>query len=387
MTHRRTLAVLASALLGLIVPAAALASGVPAPTGGAGAPTSARAGLLCTVDDPRLAESSGLAVLPDGSLVSHNDSGDDARYLVLDRSCTVVADHRLRGISAFDWEDMAAGPGPDGVPSLWFADTGDNAGQRTKPAVVVVPQPGSGTKGTSTDAGAMKYQLGYPVPGIDVETLLVDPLGRGFALVSKNPLGRASVLVPGGALDAGRVTAMVEVAQIALSPTGTPGGPGTGLRALASQVAVTGGDISPAGDRLVLRTYTDAYAWTLDTAASTLRSALVTALALDPVVTRLAPTEQGEAIAIDLDGQSWLTTTEGRPTPVGLVAVPVAPAPAATGDAGSSAAGLESSAAADLPASSLPDLPTTVFAVLGVLLGAFVLTGVLARTVGGRRQR
>lgn len=387
MTLRPALAVLAAALLGLAGPTAAAGSTLSSSSAPAvsSVPSSSPAGggELCTVDDSRLKESSGLAVLPDGSLVSHNDSGDEARYLVIDRTCDVVAQHRLRGISAFDWEDAAAGPGPDGEPSLWFADTGDNKGQRTQPAVVVVAEPDPTETGTITDRGAVKYQLTYPVPGIDVETLLVDPLGRGFALVSKSAFGQASVLVPSGALDAEGVTAMLDVAQVSLAPTGTPGGPASGLGALAAQVAVTGGDISPAGDRLVLRTYTDAYAWVLDPTATSLRAALVAALATDPVTVPLAPTGQGEAIAFDTDGGSWLTTTEGRPTPIGRVMVPPAPTPSAsptpTPEAGASAG--------DLPASGLPDTPTLVLAVLGVLLGAFVVTSVLARTVGGRVRR
>ena len=32
----------------------------------------------------------------------------------------------VAGAGALDWEDIAVGPGPDGTPWIWVADTGDN---------------------------------------------------------------------------------------------------------------------------------------------------------------------------------------------------------------------------------------------------------------------
>ena len=99
---------------------------------------------------------------------------------------------------------------------------------------------------------------------------------------------------------------LTEVASFRLTPSGTPGGPVGPV----GQVSVTGADISPDAERVVVRTYTDAYEWVVrdgDVAA---------AFAGEPTRTALPETEQGEAIAYDTDGRSWVTTSEGNGAPV-----------------------------------------------------------------------
>jgi hypothetical protein len=105
---------------------------------------------------------------------------------------------------------------------------------------------------------------------------------------------------------------LTKVGSVRLTPTGTAGGPA----GVAGQVSVTGADISPRADRLVVRTYTDAYEWAVpggDVAA---------ALEGDPTRTALPESEQGEGIAYDTDGRSWVTTSEGPGAAVHRIARP-----------------------------------------------------------------
>ena len=75
----------------------------------------------CTVDDPRLAELSGLAVVADG-LWAMADGGRRVQLHRLDPDTCAVVESRTATVDPYDAEDLAAGP--DG--SLWVGDTGDN---------------------------------------------------------------------------------------------------------------------------------------------------------------------------------------------------------------------------------------------------------------------
>jgi hypothetical protein len=73
----------------------------------------------------------------------------------------------------------------------------------------------------------------------------------------------------------------------------------------------TGGDISPDGTRVVVRTYLKAYEWKRPPGATwsqVWRS--------KPTVFALPQTQQGEAICYGLDGQSLFTTSEKLPAPL-----------------------------------------------------------------------
>ena len=128
--------------------------------------------------------------------------------------------------------------------------------------------------------------------------------GRLF-VVTKSYTGTSAVYAAPARLGPGLNT-LTRVASFQTRPTGTAGGPAGPL----GQLSTTGGDVSPAADRVVVRTYTDAYEWVVpggDVAA---------AFAGTPTVTALPETGQGEAIAYDSDGRSWVTTSEGRGAPV-----------------------------------------------------------------------
>jgi Esterase-like activity of phytase len=248
---------------------------------------SARA--LCTIRDQRIDESSGLAASGD-RLWTVNDGGSRLRVFELSRSCRVLRTIEA-GIDPYDVEDLARAV--DGT--LWLADTGDNALNRSTVAVERLRPDGSATR----------YRLTYPDGPHDAEALLLTPSGQLF-VATKEPL-TSDVYTPSGPLSAARPTPLRKVASTGFLPTGTAGGPvGT-----AGQVVVTGGAVSPDGRTVVLRTYTDAYVWAApdgDVAAAIASG--------QPRRIPLPPTAQGEAVAFTPDGRSLLTSTEGVPAPV-----------------------------------------------------------------------
>ncbi|HEX6696449.1 MAG TPA: hypothetical protein VF080_06625 [Solirubrobacteraceae bacterium] len=248
-----------------------------------------RARITGRVADASANELSGLVrsrSRPD-LLWSHDDSGAGPVLFGLRADGRVEARPTVTGAQAVDWEDIAAGPGPDGRALLYVGDIGDNASRRTSVDVYRVPEPPLGAAAT---APAARLRLRYPDRAHDAEALLVDPLRGDLVMVTK-------------ALGAGRAYR---------APARLPAGSRTTLRrgpAIALTL-VTAGDVSADGRIVVLRGYDRLAVW-----ARHGREPLMTTLRRSPCLspTSLAGEGQGEAIALDRRGASFATVAEGSP--------------------------------------------------------------------------
>ena len=192
----------------------------------------------CAVDDPRLVELSGLAVVG-GGLWAMADGGRRVELLRLDPDTCAVIGRRTADVDPYDAEDLAAAP--DG--SMWVGDTGDNERRRATVALIVVPARGA----------PELHRLTYPDGPHDAEALLVD--ARGVPTIVTKEIGAAGIYRPEGALTGAGPVPLVHVEDLVLPSSDTPGGPigGFGSR------TVTGGAISADGRVVALRTYTDAW--------------------------------------------------------------------------------------------------------------------------------
>lgn len=256
--------------------------------------------VLFHLRDPTLTESSGLAVGTGGVLYTHEDSGSPPQFEALDKAGRTVTTYRVPGVRAVDWEDMARAPDEQGRSCLWFADTGDNRGNRSEVAVVRVrePQP-TGNPGATTGPATV-FRLAYPDGPHDAEALLVSPRTGRLWLVTKSVFGAAVYQAP--VLQAGPLLRLHRVASLDLGLTGTAGGPAGPI----GQVLVTGGAVAPDGRRVALRTYTDLYEWPAT------GDDLGAALAGQPTRTPLAASPQGESVTYRNDGRAVLVGSEGR---------------------------------------------------------------------------
>lgn len=269
---------------------------------------------LCTVDDERLDELSGLAVDAAG-LWGIADDGRRVEIHRLDRAdCGVVATRTAR-IDPRDTEDLAVGP--DGA--LWVADIGDNERERDTVAVIVVP----------AGREPRLHRLTYPDGRHDAEALLVDAAGRPV-IVTKDASRPAGIYRTEGPPAGERPTPLVRVGELVLPESSTEGGP---LGGLGSRV-VTGAAATADRGVVAVRTYTDAWLYPAPDGD------VVAALAgpgARPVRVPLPGEPQGEAIAFDADG-TLLSGSEARGGEPGeLRAVPGAAALA--GGAGAELAG------------------------------------------------
>jgi len=334
-------AALAVALGGLLTLCTAGAAAAEAADAAPYGPPSTR----CEITDERLPELSGLAGAGD-AMLAMNDGGDSAQVYVLDGACA-VGDVRTAPIDPYDPEDLALAA--DGT--VWLADIGDNLQERQTVALIALRPDGS--------SGLTR--LTYPDGAHDAEALLLAPDGTPY-IVTKEVLGASSVYRPDAPLADGATVPMTRVMELGFTLTGTPGGP----VGRAGQLLVTGGAVSADGQRIALRTYTDAYVWPLT------GSDVAGALAGAPVRVPLPEAPQGEAITFAANDRDLLVAGEGVPGPVTLIP--------ASGDLAPAAA----SASTDAGTSAL-ELPHRVTPLTAGLIAAVAAT--LLVWIGGRFRR
>ena len=259
--------------------------------------------LLGRIDDPDIDESSGLVASRrnPGRLWTHNDSGDDPVVYCLDGQARMCGVWRVTGAEAFDWEDIAAGPGPRaGEPYLYVGDIGDNIDQRSQIVVYRVLEPtvgGPGPVGTKAaptpTEKADGLRLRYPDGPHNAEALLVHPVTGDVYVVTKDPRG-AGVYKAAAPVDPATVTTLARLATLRF------GGD-----------VVTGGDVSPDGTRVALCTYSGGEELVLPAWGP-----FDGIWSEPPAPVTLGPRLQGESIAYRLDGRALLTTSEIYPSPL-----------------------------------------------------------------------
>ncbi|MGV3723867.1 MAG: hypothetical protein ACO1SX_23465, partial [Actinomycetota bacterium] len=153
---------------------------------------------------------------------------------------------------------------------------------------------------------AVKFDIRYADGPHDAETLLCDPATGRIFIVTKS-LRSSGVYASKGRLRTNLPNVLTKVSWVRFRSL-----PAT-TSALSDQLGrllATGGDISPNGDRMVVRTYTDAYEWKIaggDVAG---------AFRARPTQLPLPDSPQGEAAAYRTDGGAILFSSEKRNAPV-----------------------------------------------------------------------
>lgn len=263
---------------------------------------------LAVLEDPAVEESSGIVASRrnPGLFWTHNDSGDGPYLYAFDRAGRRRGVWRVRGAKSRDWEDIAAGPGPErGRPYLYVGDIGDNERKREEVVVYRVAEPevtpadeqAGGRDAPQTEA-AEAIRLKYPDGRHNAEALLVHPLTGDLYVVTKTTAA-AGVYKLAAPFTASAVNTLARVAEVKVP--GLFGG------------LVTGGDISADGRRVVLCDYVNAYELSLpgDSAGS-----FDSVWGRPPLLIELGEREQGEAVCYGADGGAVYATSEKRPAPL-----------------------------------------------------------------------
>ncbi|MDX6210658.1 MAG: hypothetical protein QOE24_3049 [Frankiales bacterium] len=277
--------------------------------------------VLFHLADPRIAESSGIAeaTREPGVWFTHNDSGDPARFFALGPTGRTLATYVVDNAANIDWEDMAAARSPTGVPTLWFADTGDNQQPRASVEVYAVPEPGvyPGLHGTTVHVRAVGYRFRYPDGAHDAEALLVDPHTARIYIATKSYDGVTEVYAGPAAPADQRLNEMTLLTTLDWYPAHAE----PTLIDVPGALATTGGAFSADGRTLVLRTYTDAYLFHVDGPGP---EALKAGLSGERLRLRLPRQPQGEGICFRRDGKALVVSSERVGSAVDQVVLPAA---------------------------------------------------------------
>lgn len=243
---------------------------------------------------PPVVELSGLvASRAQPVLYAHNDSGDSARFFALSATDgALLQEFSVTGATNVDWEDLALGPCTTGT-CLYLGDIGDNRKVRTNYAVYRVPEPvvQAGAAVASVPAERIPYE--YPNgEKHNAEALLAEPTSGRLYIITKEDLGQPSLvfrfpaaLVAGAPVTLERVTALPV-------PTG-------------SDPQLTGADVSPCGDAVLVRLYNRLLLFTVPEGGA-FEDAFSAPFTQVPV----AQEPQGEAVAFSADGRALFTASE-----------------------------------------------------------------------------
>lgn len=238
-----------------------------------------------------LHEASGLVASRQNAGVfwAHNDSGDENRLYAFNAQGKHLGVYTIAHARARDWEDIAIGPGPEaGKQYLYIGDIGNNVERFRVQHIYRVLEPAVSARQTpvqETLGGVEAISFSYPERNRNAETLMLDPLTKDLFIVSKED---SSAFVFRAAYPQS-TAATIELEQIGELP-------------FATAVA---GDISPAGDEILIKTYDSIYYWKR-AAEQTLGAALAQAPQRVPYL----PEPQGEAVCWKADGIGYYTLSE-----------------------------------------------------------------------------
>lgn len=256
--------------------------------------------------DGILTEASGIAASRrnPGTLWTHNDSGAGPRIFALSSTGATQALYDLDGAGADDWEDIAVGPGPvAGKSYVYVGDIGDNSTARANIDLYRVAEPDVKTGSPTTAmrlSGVEHFKLRYPDGAHNAETLLVDPPTGDVYIVVKSGDGVSPVFRAAAPLSAAATITLQKVATLRF-----------GTAPLTGNKTTTGGDISPGGDAIAIRSYDSAYLFRR-ASGTTVADALATPPCRLPLQLEL----QGEALGFAADSSGYYTVSEGNKAPI-----------------------------------------------------------------------
>jgi len=239
----------------------------------------------------RIKEASGIAASQKnpGVLWTHNDSGGQPEIYAMRSDGKHLGVFQLEGAGLRDWEDIAVGPGSeDGESYIYIGDIGDNDGIWVEKYIYRLPEPviDLNSEPIDTVLAVETITIVYPQNvKRDVETFMVDPLTRDWILISKREENVLVYRVPFPQSTSETVTAE-ELASLNFS-------------------AAVGGDISPDGKEVLIKTYDKVFYW-CRTSGQTLQQMFTK----PPVQLPYSFEPQGEAICWAQDAGGYFTTSE-----------------------------------------------------------------------------
>lgn len=332
----------------LIVAATAIVSMALSAAAGAAEGDPPTTGVVTTIGDERIQESSGLAHNGSTGVYTHNDEGESPQVYLIDLATGDTTETwALSGVSSLsDPESIRVDP-TDG--SLWIADIGDNDGDRGTKRLIQTSIPSSGA--------STNHNITYPGGAkVNAEALLIHPVTGKKYVATKESVGR--------------------LIEYDVSPSGT------GSLVYQSLPAnISDGTFTPDGRFMLFTSVGQATVAVVDFASGKQVGAIPT-----PALPK------GESISVEPDGRSILLGSEGKDSPIVRITLPstlapVAPTPSATPPVSGSGSGEAALPPVTPSVASAESGNVTVPTLLAIgAMGAIVAAAVVVRAVR-RRQR
>ena len=234
---------------------------------------------LSEISDSRIKESSGLTISAEHEDLAYtvNDAGNDpVVYGIKISTGEVVGTTRVGGGDVEDSESIAI----DGDGTMWLADLGDNDEERDDTALYAFPEPGPGENSVT----AKRYPVSYDGGAVDIEAFLVHPESGEKFLASKQKKEKGTLY----SLPA------------TLSENGDNRATDLGKDVPED---VSDGTFTPDGTQALIRTRSAVHLFDPKTWSE------IGLLSVPEV-------EQGESIAMDPDGKSFIIGSEGKNSPL-----------------------------------------------------------------------
>lgn len=262
--------------------------------------------IIGTIKSAEITESSGIVAsrCNENVLWTHNDSGDGSFIYAIDERGKKLGTFRIPNAKNVDWEDIATRKSSAAECFLYIGDIGNNAVRRQKFEIYKVKEPtvtgetDSDKKNPLETENAEKIEFAYPDKSHDAETLLIHPASGDLYVLTKYLGSPAGVFKLSADYDSNKVNKLEKISDFAVPAV--PNG------------FLTGGEISPDGQRVVICDYLAAYEIKLPANAKNFDAIWQE----KPVKINLGERMQGEAIGYSVDGTSFYATSEKRNSPL-----------------------------------------------------------------------
>jgi hypothetical protein len=250
-----------------------------------------------------LLEISGVAAsrINPGILYIHNDSGNPNQVYLTDGTGADKGTLTLTPVGNRDWEDIAVGPGPaTGKSYVYVGDIGDNDSRYSSVFIYRFIEPdltGKASPFITNITTVDQIELKYPDGPRNAETLMVDPATKDIYIISKES-NIAKIYVARYPQSTSSATVLTPIAELYFNKA-------------------TGGDISPDGTEILLRSNQLIWYWKL-TAGTNITAGLITKPHVAPYFNN---EPQGEGVGFAADGTGYYTDTEIKGYPGKLATI------------------------------------------------------------------
>ncbi len=244
--------------------------------------------LTGVVKDKAIPELSGIAASKKnkGGYWVHNDSGNPNDIFLIDSLGNTLLTVRISNGLNRDWEDICVGGGPDSSKTyVYVGEIGDNNLKHADKSILRIEEPKlqEGTSRILVDADVINFA--YPDGKIyNAETLMLDPKTKDLYIATKGDSSHVFILPFPQSTDRINIPKYITTLPIFLT---------------------TAGDISPKGDEILIKNYTQIFYW-----KRFLNEDIQAMLKRKPLLIPYQFEVQGEAIGWNYDATGFLTSTE-----------------------------------------------------------------------------